>query len=109
MRGGHGRNGKEIVLTYSYDCKTLVDKDAVLPDEATGPVRPSVAQTLRQGDGTRSGCCRIVQPMDTEYSAHFSRVGYATATWRRGKSSDLCWSSTVQLIYEDRPNNRQHR
>jgi len=58
--GRHGRNGREIVLTYSYDCKTLVDEDAVLPDEATGPVRPPVAHTLRQSDGTRSGRCRIV-------------------------------------------------
>jgi len=46
MRDRDGGDGREIVLTYSHDCKTFMDEDTLLPDEATGPIRSSVAQTL---------------------------------------------------------------
>lgn len=55
-----GKGKRETALTDSNDRKALVDEDAVLPDEATGPVRPSMAQTLRQGNGARSRICWIL-------------------------------------------------
>lgn len=98
MRGGHGGKGRGMVLTHTHDCKALVDEDAVLPDEAARPVRPSMTQAFRQGDGTRSGTCGILEPMDAEYSAHFTSVGYATAMWG-GDKSDVWLAATVQPKY----------
>ena len=84
-----------IALTYSHDRKTLVDEDTVIPDEATGPVRPTVAHTLRQCDGTRSGRSRIVQSVDTEYSTHFARVAYGTDGTGTGTGSGEEISSRI--------------
>jgi hypothetical protein len=43
--------------------------------------------------------------MDTEYSAHFSRVAYATVRWGGDRVGTLL-VATVELIYEDRPSDR---
>lgn len=73
-----------MALTYTHDCKTLVDEDAAVADEAAGPVRPSMAQTLRQGNGTRPGTCGALEAVDAEYSTHFARVVYAGGVWGGG-------------------------